>query len=247
MNVLPGKYEVLKQLRQDILRIQGLAKPATDASLRLGIGPIEAAFPGGIFPEACIHEYVSYEQADSAATSGFICGLTGSIMQRGGLCVWVGSKRSLFPASLALFGIPADRVIFVDVREEKQALWAIEEALKCSAIVAVVGELRDLTFTQSRRLQLIAEQSRVTAFIHRYYPRSENITASVTRWKIRATASPVTGLPGIGMPVWKVELQKVRNGKPGTWMVEWTAAGFRLLQPGAGAATAPVISFGKTA
>jgi len=247
MRVLPDKYEVLKKLRQDILQMQGLAKPATGVPVQSGLGLIEAAFPGGIFPQGCIHEYVSYQQADRSATSGFICGLTGKLMQPGGLCVWVGDQRRLFPASLALFGLPGDRVIFVDVADPKQALWAIEESLKCSAIAAVVGEIRELTFTQSRRLQLIAEKSRVTAFIHRFCPLRENVTASVTRWKIRATASPVTGLPGIGMPAWEVELQKVRNGRAGAWAVQWSGAGFKVIETAAPAATATEISFGKTA
>jgi protein ImuA len=34
-------------------------------------------------------------------------------------------------------------------------------------------------------------------------------------------------MPGVGFPRWGVELQKVRNGKPGKWIIEWTAGGFR--------------------
>jgi protein ImuA len=35
-------------------------------------------------------------------------------------------------------------------------------------------------------------------------------------------------LPGVGFPKWNVELLKVRNGKPGSWQVEWAAGKFRL-------------------
>jgi len=37
-------------------------------------------------------------------------------------------------------------------------------------------------------------------------------------------------LPGIGFPRWNVELLKVRNGKPGSWQMEWKSTGFRLVQ-----------------
>jgi protein ImuA len=30
-------------------------------------------------------------------------------------------------------------------------------------------------------------------------------------------------MPGVGFPAWKVALLKVRNGKPGTWKVEWSS------------------------
>ena len=37
-------------------------------------------------------------------------------------------------------------------------LWVIEEALKCEGLAAVIGEIKELSFTQSRRLQLAVEK-----------------------------------------------------------------------------------------
>jgi protein ImuA len=33
-------------------------------------------------------------------------------------------------------------------------------------------------------------------------------------------------MPGVGFPRWNVELLKVRNGKPGSWQIEWKAGKF---------------------
>jgi len=38
---------------------------------------------------------------------------------------------------------------------------------------------------------------------------------------------PVDGLPGLGFPRWQVELLKVRNGQPGSWVVEWSDGRFK--------------------
>jgi protein ImuA len=134
----------------------------------------------------------------------------------------------VFPPALKVFGIEPQRIIFIDVNRPKEALWAVEEALKCEALAAVVGELSELSFTESRRLQLAVEQSKVTGFIHRYNPRSENTVACVTRWKIKpAPSSEEEGLPGLGFPRWNVELLKVRNGRPGSWQIEWSAGSFK--------------------
>jgi protein ImuA len=93
----------------------------------------------------------------------------------------------------------------------------------------VIGEIGELTFAASRRLQLAEEKSHVTGFIHRYDPKTEDAVACVTRWKIKPLPSlAVDGLPGLGKPRWNVELHKVRNGQPGTWQVEWAAG---LFQP----------------
>jgi protein ImuA len=117
----------------------------------------------------------------------------------------------------------------VDLQRERDVLWAVEEALKCSALAAVVGELQELSFTASRRLQLAVERSRVTGFLHRYQPRRENTLACVSRWKVTPVASvAVGGLPGVGFPRWQVQLVRVRNGRPGSWVVEWGRDGFRI-------------------
>jgi hypothetical protein len=34
-------------------------------------------------------------------------------------------------------------------------------------------------------------------------------------------------MPGVGFPGWNVELLKVRNGKPGSWQIEWAESRFQ--------------------
>ncbi len=34
-------------------------------------------------------------------------------------------------------------------------------------------------------------------------------------------------MPGVGFPCWNAELLKVRNGKPGSWQIEWSDGVFR--------------------
>ena len=107
-------------------------------------------------------------------------------------------------------------------------LWTMEEALKCEGLAAVIGEIKELNFTVSRRLQLAVEQSRVTGFIIRNNPRTITTSACVTRWKITTLPSELKdGLPGVGFPRLNVGLLKVRNGKPGNWQIEYSAGRYR--------------------
>lgn len=153
-------------------------------------------------------------------------------MQTNGFCLWVSTRRTAFPPALKLFGIEPERILFIDVAKEKEALWAFEEGLKCEALAVVVGEWSELSFAQSRRLQLAVEQSHVTGFIHRYSPQSENNTACVSRWKVTPLPSSIeAGMPGVGFPCWHVELSKVRNGRPGSWDIEWSENNFKQLTP----------------
>ncbi len=221
MQVAEEKRALAKQLQAKINAMQGLGKPSLE-SVPDGFAPFDVAFPGRIFPKGAIHEFVSYEPAHAAATTGFITALAGKIMKDNGLCLWVSSDKKVFPAGLKYFGLAPDRVVFICTSKPKDKLWIIEEALKCEALTIVVGEMRELGFTESRRLQLAVERSGVTGFIHRYWPRSQNAVACTTRWSITPIASIITdGLPGVGYSCWDIQLLKVRNGKPSAWQVGW--------------------------
>lgn len=219
--------DIVQELQKRILAMQGSGKPCSEHR-NIGLGPVEAAFPNNTFPVGVVHEFVSLEAEATAATSGFLTCLLHRMLQHKGFCLWISSRRLVFPPALKLLGVDPDTVVFIDLQSDKDVLWAIEEALRCEALVAVVGELKELTFAQSRRLQLAIEQSRVTGFIHRIQPNAENTTACVARWKI----TPLPGIaeedmPGVGFPKWNVALTKVRNGRPGAWKIGWTPTGFQ--------------------
>jgi len=224
-----AKADILKNLQEDILRLQGL-RVADNILLNEILGPIADAFPNRSFPTGSIHEFLSPGPEDLAATSGFLCGLLSSLIGNDGAVLWISSSRKLFPPALKNFAIDPEKFIFIDAREEKEVLWALDESLKCGALAGVVGELNDLNFTASRRLQLAVEKSNATGFVLNSNQRL-NTTACVSRWKITSLPSEkFEGLPGIGFPKWKVELQRIRNGRPGVWDIQWTKKGFRQVR-----------------
>ncbi|MBC7936580.1 MAG: Error-prone repair protein ImuA [Rhizobacter sp.] len=226
------KSAIIAQLQKDILPLQGFKKNRNSTILDLNLGPVKNAFPNAQFPIGAVHEFCYTGAEDAAATSGFVSGVLASLMRTGGVSIWISADRMIFPPALQSFGIAPDKIIFIDLQKESDIEWAMEEALKCNGLAAVVGEMPELSFTASRRLQLAVEQSQVTGFILRRNPRSLSTTACVTRWKITSIPTILADdMPGVGFPCWKVELLKVRNGKPGTWQIEFAAGKFRHLPP----------------
>lgn len=213
------------------MSLQGFKPRACGTDLDLGLDSINEAFPEQTFPLGAVHEFLADGPQNAAASCGFITGLVSNLMRSSGAVVWISPQRRVFPPALKGFGIGADRILFVDVPKEKDRLWVMEEALKCSALSAVVAEISEISFTNSRRLQLAVEQSRVTGFLLRDNGCYLTTNAAVCRWRISSLPSePVGALPGVGFPRWKVELIKVRNGKPGTWEMEWVEGRFRITQ-----------------
>lgn len=221
MQTIKEKQVIVKELQARINAMQGLAKPVCGDSSG-ALSPFQDAFPKKIFPVGAIHEFISDKAVHAASTNGFITALAGKLMRGSGPCLWIGNSRHIFPSGLKHFGVDPHRILFIHSPRQKDLLWIMEEALKCDALSAVIGEMQEVDFTASRRLQLAVEKSGVNAFIHRFQPRMENPTAFTTRWKIRPLPSLTTdGLPGIGRSRWEVQLLKVRNGRPAHWTIEW--------------------------
>jgi len=224
------KADIIARLQKEILVLQGFKKHATSSALDHALGPIKHAFPNNQFPIGAIHEFIFEGTEDAAATGGFVSGLLSSLMVSKAACVWISARRNIFPPALQAFGIDPDKIIFIDLQKEKQITWALEEALKCTSLAAVIGELPELSFVASRRLQLAVEQSQVTGFLLRRNPRNLATTACVTRWQIKSLPGSIPGnLPGVGFPCWQVDLLKIRNGKPGSWKVQYAGNKFRFL------------------
>lgn len=213
------------------MQLEG-SRQLQDQQLELGLGELEKAFPGHVFPRGVIHELISFTSEEAASTSGFLGVMLGRLMRQTGSCLWISAtpRRSIYPPAFTAFGVAPEKVLFVDTSTAKDTLWAIEESLKCEGLTAVVGELSELGFNDSRRLQLAVERSGVTGFIHRFRPKTNNAVACVTRFRVTPLPSVLPqGMPGIGFPRWKVELQKARNGRPGEWQVQWSPRGLEYI------------------
>ena len=226
------KADIIAQLQKEILSLQGFKSILHNNVADIALGPITNAFPNATFPFGAIHEFIGSTTEDVTSAAGFIAGIIGLLIRDRGACVWINSSQTIFPPALASFGIEPDKIIFVELKKEKEILWAIEEALKCDGLAAVVGELPQLSFTASRRFQLAVEQSGVTGFIFNKSSKELSTTASIARWKISSLPGILPDdIPGIGFSCWNVELLKARNGKPGNWQLKYENGKFLPLLP----------------
>jgi protein ImuA len=210
---------ILDDLRARIAQIEGVG--TRRGTLPFGVGGIDGHLPDGGIATGALHEMAgSPELADDAAATVFLAGI---LARLDGTVLWCLRWRDLFAPALHLAGLHPDRVVFVEAGSDTNVLIAMEECLRHEGLAGVVGELRKMTLTASRRLQLAAEQSGVPAFVFR---RSSTIdeqgegSAALTRWRVRATPSERLGIPSLGRPRWEVTLERARGGEPKHWIVE---------------------------
>jgi len=221
--------DILAELRKDILLMEGFKPCVSSAADNTPLSLINFAFPNRTFPLSAIHEFICNSPEEISASYGFINGIASSLANKGGIIGWV-TATPVFPHALKLFGLSPEHIIFIHPPRQKDILFVVEEVLKCDGLTAVIADIREISFTDSRRFQLSVEYSGVTGFLVRHKPKNF-ATCSVTRWRIQPgiTSEPMD-MPGITFPAWNVELLKVRNGKPGSWKMQWSENTFSFVE-----------------
>lgn len=141
-----------------------------------------------------LHELRCRQSRDAGALAGFAFGLLSRMKQRKTKPVlWISapfadtSNMTLFPQGLANWGFDPSRLVIVRPLTFMQALWAADEAAKCTDLAAVIlhveGHPKALDMTATRRLSLRASESGTTNLILRQ-AGDEEATAATTRWCI---------------------------------------------------------------
>lgn len=124
-------------------------------------------------------------------------------------------------------GLPAAlrcRVIHVAAQSCEDALFALEEGLRCRELACVIGEIagnpRAFGFVASRRLSLAAERHGVPLFLVRLDARRDLGSARM-RWQVAAAPSlpPRWNPQAPGAPAWRAELFRSRAHAPGEWIL----------------------------
>jgi protein ImuA len=200
-------------------------------TLPFGDARIDERLPGSGLPLGRWHEAVGEGLAaeTGAVTGAFIAGLAAPLAARG-VVVWVMRRDDLYAPGLSNLGFPVARLIQVKVRDEAEALGALEDALASAGVAAAIGEVAAVDLTQGRRLQLACEKHGATGFVIRRRPFGGPAgaapdaaagSAAATRWRISpAPSEPAPGEPGLGAPRWRVGLERCRGGRPGAWIME---------------------------
>ena len=131
-------------------------------------------------------------------------------------------------------GLPSQNLIHVEARDARDALWAMEEGVRCAALSCVIGELwgdpKVLDFTATRRLAVASERSGVPCWLVRLGGQP-NLSGARMRWRLASAPSLLNVLDGRapGLPAWDAELFRARGSPPGRWSIAHEADRFHLV------------------
>ena len=197
--------------------------------LSLGLGGPDALLGGGL-ARRTLHEISPQAPIHFAAASGFALALA-ALAGKGGArdTLWIQTDIARtesgvpYGIGLDLFGLPSRRLLVLRARRPIDALFAMEEALKCSAVASVIAELPDDTadLTATRRLSLAARAHDGIGLLLRHRSTSAP-SAAMTRWEVAASPGPRDAFGGIGTTSFLLSLVKNRRGPCGRFRVAWS-------------------------
>lgn len=194
-----------------------------------GVRRIDDALGDGL-ARGGVHEIFLSHPKDVATALGFTLAL--ALMAAGAKSILIsqqdfldGEAGAINADGLNEMGIDPPRVILVHTPNAEGALRAGEQAVRCTALGAVVietwGEPKILGFTASRRLSLASAKSNVPIFIFRAAARPSQ-SAAATRWSVGAAPSRALEANAPGFPAFDLTLLRHRGGTAGhNWRVEW--------------------------
>lgn len=114
------------------------------------------------------------------------------------------------------------RLIHVAAKTPEDALFALEEGIRCRDLACVIGEVvgnpRALDFTASRRLSLAAKRHGVPLFLVRLNAQRD-LSSARMRWDVACapSAPPLWNSAAPGHPAWQTQLFRSRIYIPGEW------------------------------
>ena len=216
----------LRRLRRVIAEGEAQGLVEAERRVALGLAAIDTTLGGGL-AGAALHEVSATLPLHFGAAAGFALALAARAREPQRQTLWIATDFScleggaLYGPGLDQFGLETERLLIARVARPIDALFAMEEALKCRALSAVIAELHgEVDLTATRRLSLTAREGGALGLLLHHKP-SDAPSAAHTRWQVAAARSEPDELGGLGRTAFILSLTRNRRGPCGRWTVAW--------------------------
>ncbi len=125
--------------------------------------------------------------------------------------IWLDAAHDFYPPAALSQGLAAQRLVLLRPGDRGEALWGMDQALRCSGVAAVVGSVPRLSRLEMRRLQLAAEAGGGIGLLlcSEASRRGGTVVGgAASRWRL--TPAPSEG----DAQRFYVEVEKCRGGRP---------------------------------
>jgi protein ImuA len=202
-------------LRRQLARLEHAGSRAgADSRGPVPLSPaLDRALPAGGLARAALHEVLAVGGLLGGAALGFAAL---ALARAGGTVLWIAPEPEAWPPGLLRFGLRPQQLVLVRAPRPTDALWAMEEALRCRAVSGVLMISPGIGLTAGRRLMLAAEAGGALGILLRPDSDKAGPAVALTRWRVAPLPALVPDEPH-----WQVELLRSRGGTGGQWALRW--------------------------
>jgi len=216
------RQAALATLRDQLGRLEaagGLDGDGASAALATGWDAIDGVLPGGGLRLSAVHEWVDASPRTEGSRGAWsppilllahLARRALATEPKGRHICWIG--RAVLPYGVTLVRDEdrelLRRSIVVDPASDADRLWAIDLALRSSAVAAVIADGSKLDLNATRRLQLAAEERAGLGLLARPPTDGGRLSAATTRWRV--TPAPSESFT----PRWTLELARCKGAQP---------------------------------
>jgi protein ImuA len=173
---------VLDELRRKLREREGTKPTADGETWATGLPALDALLPQGGWRAGSLVEWLAPPGAGAATLALYT---TARQPRDDRVVVVVDRVGEFHPAACAGWGVPLERLLVARPQSRREELWAIEQALGCSAVAVVVCWQDRIDPTAYRRLQLAAERGGSVGAILRPVERLADPSCAQTRLKVQ--------------------------------------------------------------
>jgi hypothetical protein len=147
--------QLVEALRRQIAHWEGPRGPQ-EVPVSSGWGDLDCLLPGGGFHRGTLVEWLA--PGDGCGEASLALVAAREACRQGGALVVLDRAGEFYPPAAIRLGIEPQGLVVVRAANEADHAWALDQALRCPAVAAVVAWPERLAAKTFRRLQLAAEQ-----------------------------------------------------------------------------------------
>src|SRR6476620_8064803 len=215
---------LVSSLRREVARLEMSRPPEDERPISTGSPILNRLLPAGGLQRGTLIEYLTVGPGNGAGTLALAAAREACQDGRALVVVEQGSgvrdqesgvSRSWFyPAAAAAWGIDLSAVLVLRPVSEADAVWALDQALRCRGVGAVWATCDRLDVRDFRRLQLAAECGGTLGLLIRPARLRGQPTWADIQWEVRSTKYEVRRMKkknsSFEFRPWRLEVELIR-------------------------------------
>lgn len=162
---MQAQQKTIAALREQLESLSQGGKKFTRETLASSWPELNQLLPGGGFRSGDLWEWVADDSLAAAATVSLLAARSWITLDRPAILLQRSAK--VFPPALHAAGFDLQSLVEVHAADDRDRLWAWEQALGCPAVSLVWGEMPRIAPLAYRRLKLAVEASGTIGFLLR--------------------------------------------------------------------------------